>query len=113
MNDGAYYLAGYCVECALKSCIAKATLRHDFPDKKKVETSYTHNLRELLKVARLEDARIEEAKRDATFRNNWDIVQSWSEQSRYRTNDAETAQKLVEAVGDRNHGILRWIKVHW
>ena len=23
MNDGAYYLAGYAVECALKACIAK------------------------------------------------------------------------------------------
>jgi HEPN domain-containing protein len=23
--DGAYYLAGYAVECALKACIAKAT----------------------------------------------------------------------------------------
>ena len=44
MNDGAYYLAGYCVECALKACIAKATLRHEFPDKKRVDLSYTHNL---------------------------------------------------------------------
>jgi HEPN domain-containing protein len=33
--DGAYYLAGYAVECALKACIAKATQRHEFPDKKK------------------------------------------------------------------------------
>jgi HEPN domain-containing protein len=34
MSDGAYYLAGYCVECALKACIAKATQRQEFPDKK-------------------------------------------------------------------------------
>jgi hypothetical protein len=31
--DGAYYLAGYAVECALKACIAKLTNLHDFPPK--------------------------------------------------------------------------------
>jgi HEPN domain-containing protein len=113
MNDGAYYLAGYCVECALKACIAKATLRHDFPDKKKADLSYTHNLRGLRGVARLEKAVVEESKRDAAFRNNWDIVQLWSEQSRYSTHHPETAKKLMEAVGDPKHGILRWIKLHW
>ena len=49
--DGAYYLAGYAVECALKACIAKGTLRGEFPDKKRVDSSYSHNLRELFKVA--------------------------------------------------------------
>ena len=29
--DGAYYLAGYSVECALKACIAKGTQRFEFP----------------------------------------------------------------------------------
>ena len=31
--EGAYYLAGYSVECALKACIARRTREHDFPDK--------------------------------------------------------------------------------
>jgi len=85
MNDGAYYLAGYSVECALKACIAKATQRHEFPDKKKADLSYTHNLKGLPNVARL----------------------------RYITSDASTARVLLEAVGDRNHGVLRWVKLHW
>ncbi len=55
--DGAYYLADYAVECALKACIAKGTQRGDFPDKKTVDSSYTHNLNDLIKVARLEEAR--------------------------------------------------------
>lgn len=29
--SGAYYLAGYAVECALKACISKETRRYDFP----------------------------------------------------------------------------------
>ena len=51
--DGAYYLAGYAVECALKACIARGTLRHEFPGKKTVDASHTHNLRDLIKVANL------------------------------------------------------------
>ncbi len=31
--SGAYYLAGYAVECALKACFAKKTREYDFPQK--------------------------------------------------------------------------------
>jgi HEPN domain-containing protein len=102
--DGAYYLAGYAVECALKACIARGTERHEFPDKKTVDASHTHNLRDLIKVANLELARLEEAKRDPLFRNHWDLVQRWSEHSRYRRHDSEMARALVDAIGDRRHG---------
>jgi hypothetical protein len=30
--EGAYYLLGYAIECALKACIAKQIKQHDFPD---------------------------------------------------------------------------------
>ena len=113
MNDGAYYLADYCVECALKACIAKGTLRHEFPDKKKVDASYTHSLSELLKVAGLDKARAQEGQRDASFSDNWDTVFVWSERSRYSINDRKAARELIDAVADRNHGVLRWIKLHW
>jgi HEPN domain-containing protein len=49
--DGAYYLAGYAVECALKACIAKQTQRHDFPEKQIVIDSHTHDLTKLLDPA--------------------------------------------------------------
>ena len=111
--DGAYYLAGYAVECALKACIARGTQRHEFPDKKTVDASYTHNLRDLIKVANLELARSEEAKKDPLFRNHWDLVQQWSEHSRYRRHSPEMAQALVEAIGDRRHGVIAWISRQW
>jgi HEPN domain-containing protein len=113
LNDGAYYLAGYSVECALKACIAKGARRHEFPDRKKTEASYTHNLNDLLGAAKLEKARNEEAARDSAFRDIWGLVQWWSEQSRYSTNPAEKARALIEAVGDRNHGVLQWIRRYW
>lgn len=111
--DGAYYLGGYSVECAIKSCIAKGTQRYEFPDKRKVESSYSHDLRELIRVAGLEEARLDQAGKDPDFRRNWDIVQSWSEQSRYRSHRLESAQELLVAISDRRHGVISWIKLHW
>jgi hypothetical protein len=111
--DGAYYLAGYAVECAIKACIAKGTQRGEFPEKKKVESSHSHNLRELIRVAGLDEARLEQSGKDPDFLTNWDVVQSWSEQSRYRRHRPESAQALVGAVGDRRHGVISWIKLQW
>jgi hypothetical protein len=113
LPDGAYYLAGYAVECALKACIAKGTQRYDFPEKQSVVNSHTHNLKELIKVANLEVARLEYARSDLAFSKNWDLVQQWSEQSRYRRNGPNTAKALVEAVGNGKHGVIAWIKRHW
>ena len=36
--DGAYYLAGFPVECALKARIAKGTRQCEFPERNKVES---------------------------------------------------------------------------
>ena len=37
--SGAYYLAGYAVECALKACFAKQTREYDFPQKSLQKTA--------------------------------------------------------------------------
>jgi HEPN domain-containing protein len=113
LYDGAYYLAGYAVECALKSCIAKRTVRHEFPDKKRVDSSYSHDLWSLLKVAGLEGAFDERARGDLDFLRNWKVVESWSEQSRYTITQETLAQELLMAITDRRHGILSWLKLYW
>jgi HEPN domain-containing protein len=51
--DGAYYLCGYAVECALKACIAKSINQYDFPDKQTVLDSYTHKFEKLINTSRL------------------------------------------------------------
>ena len=53
---GAYYLAGYAVECALKACIAKQTKRYEFPEIGRVKNSYEHDPTKLAKVAGLPEA---------------------------------------------------------
>jgi len=62
--DGAFYLMGYVVECALKACIAKQTKEYDFPDRKTVNASYTHDLEDLLGVAGLKPERDRLSKAD-------------------------------------------------
>ena len=113
LPDGAYYLAGYAVECALKACIAKETQRYEFPEKKRVDASYTHNFKELVRVAELRDELQAAAKADPLFQNYWNDVQEWSEQSRYDNHSVESARALLEAIGDRNHGVMKWVKLYW
>src|ERR1035441_574344 len=80
---GAYYLAGYSIECALKACIARKTRRFDFPEKTRVLQSYTHSLRELLRVAGLEDVMVTDSGASKALGDNWKIVCDWDESSRY------------------------------
>jgi len=68
---GAYYLTGYAVECAFEACIAKTTRRYDFPDKRKVD-SHSNNLRDLVRIAGLNEAHAERAAKDPGFRKNWE-----------------------------------------
>jgi len=67
LYSGAYYLAGYAVECALKACIAKLTKEHDFPDREVVNKSWSHRLSQLVEVAGLEKERNEKARLDKEF----------------------------------------------
>lgn len=111
--SGAYYLAGYALECALKACIAKQSRRFDFPDKKIVNESWTHDLRKLAVLAKLEEARLQRASEDDIFRRNWEIVTSWSEDSRYRTVDHASCSAFLDAIMEERHGLLPWIKQIW
>jgi hypothetical protein len=51
--SGAYYLAGYAVECAHKACIAKQINQYDYPSKELALKAYTHDIRSLLNTAGL------------------------------------------------------------
>jgi HEPN domain-containing protein len=113
LSDGAYYLAGYSVECALKACIAKGTRRYEFPDKKRVDSSYTHSLPDLVVVAGLKSVHQAYTAASVEFRDNWELVQKWSEQSRYRRNDLRAAKALMKAVADKPHGVITWLRLHW
>jgi HEPN domain-containing protein len=112
--DGAYYLAGYAIECALKSRVAKRVRRFDFPEKKLVVGSHTHDLEQLLSVSGLKQTHEQEMKTNADFKAKWLIVREWSENARYLTGRSEAqVRTLYTAITDRRNGILTWLKKYW
>jgi HEPN domain-containing protein len=114
MWAGAYYLAGYAVECGLKSCIIVYLMQTDaFPDKRFSELCWTHDLERLVGLAGLRASLDADAGADVDFSDNWDIVIQWDESSRYILTPKAEAKAMVEAVADSKHGVLSWIKHRW
>lgn len=112
--SGAYYIAGYAVECALKACIAKKTRRYDFPPERKyVDKCYTHKFEELLAASGLNDAVALRRREDASFDRNWSLVSSWSEDSRYLSHSAKEAKDILAAISDSTSGVLECIRQYW
>lgn len=112
--EGAYYLAGYSVECGLKACIAKQIREHDFPDRKFVQDSYTHDLNRLLGLAGLREEHRKRADQDKNFGTNWAVVKDWSEEDCYTLQVQEQkARDIIEAITETNSGILPWLKTFW
>ena len=112
--SGAYYLSGYVVEFALKSCIAKQFRAGTWPDKALLRGALlTHDLERLLKIAKLEDAQRIEALADPLFLDNWILVKAWNPETRYASWNTATASDMVMAMEHRRHGVLRWLRKHW
>ena len=106
--DGAYYLAGYAVEFALKACMIARLMKLDsFPHRNMVDDFYKHDLTRLFRTADLEG----ELKRDAAVAPQWNVVKDWSEQTRYTIGKTEReAVDLYEAI---EKGVLPWIMSRW
>lgn len=113
--EGAYYLAGYAVEWALKACIARKTQLHDFPPKPDVvRNSYQHNLESLVNLAGLHEELKNQQSTVVQFGSNWDLVIKWSEAYRYETHvDSKTAKDLYSAIANSRNGVLVWLKKYW
>ena len=109
----AYYLCGYAVECALKACIAKQTRRSEFPDRERVKDSYTHDFRELVRLANIRNDLATELA-DQRFAQNWTLLRDWSERRRYDHGITRMqAQDLYDAITDNTDGVLTWLKNFW
>lgn len=109
--QGAYYLAGYAVECALKSCLAKQMQKYEFPPRN-TNAYYSHDLDKLAETAKID--------LKAEFRNkpiletNWQIVVLWNEQARYAPQiPPSDARKLISAIDDPQEGVMQWLQSLW
>jgi hypothetical protein len=114
--SSAYYLAGYAVECGLKSCIVAYVSKNIgilFTDRRLSDKCFSHNFDELIRVAGLEDAKNTEIAGNAILADNWAIVDEWTEKSRYERKTQSKAEELYAAITDNTNGVLPWIRTYW
>jgi HEPN domain-containing protein len=113
--SGAYYVAGYAIECALKARIAAQFRENEIPDKSLVNRIYTHDLTELLRLAGLE-AELDVARNnDATINRRWSLVKNWNEQARYSFWTKEQAEAIIDAIDGAAGigGLFEWLSTRW
>ncbi len=112
--SGAYYLAGYAVECGLKAGIIAYLMKTDlFPERKFSEQCWTHNLEQLLAQAGLKAMFGADCAAIPELNDNWETVVAWNESSRYARTAKADAIGLFKAITDKKHGVYSWIKAHW
>lgn len=111
-QQGAYYLAGFAVECALKARIAKKTRRHDFPaDARHAGRVYSHDLTELLKLAELSDPLDKDMSANPQLAAKWGVIKAWRNDCRYETSGLN-GKDMVDSLNSPD-GVLQWIKRYW
>lgn len=110
--EGAYYLTGLAVECAVKACIAKNTVRHNFPPSPNaIKDIYTHDLVKLIGAAKLQTTLDADMRVNHSLNKNWAVVKDWNISSRYLTKGLN-ARDLCRAVAGRN-GVMQWLRQRW
>lgn len=116
--SGAYYLCGYVIECALKSCL----LRHlgesgavfgEPKYLKELANCWTHDLANLVKLAGLEAEFGVARGANPALDTFWGVTKDWKETSRYEEKTEAEAKALYEAVGNNPDGVFRWIQSRW
>jgi HEPN domain-containing protein len=90
---GAYYMAGYAVECGLKSCVLLHVENTGviFDNPKFLEKCRTHDLNVLLSLATLEEEFGKAKQANATLDDYWKTVSAWTEESRYQWKSKQEA----------------------
>jgi len=98
--SGAYYLAGYALEFALKARIAKNFLADAIPEKSYVQDIFTHDLKRLMGLAALKKDLDQRVQGDQQFAAFWGIASQWDESARYDIWDKVAATAMIIAVCD-------------
>ena len=118
----AYYVAGYAVECALKSCVLTQMVETGkvFTDKDVSKNCLTHNFATLVESAGLTDALRAAQQSSAAggppgpaFAALWNVVTKWKETSRYEDKGEAEANELIDAVERDPDGVLKWLQNFW
>ena len=108
--SGAFYLAGYAVECALKAIIASRYRGGAWAAEGTPEGGYHHDLRGLLVQAGLHAAMRKAQRVNKPLAENWYVAVEWKTTSRYQQFRRRRAEALVKAIRDEKAKVLPWLK---
>jgi len=111
----AYYIVGYAVECALKSCLLARMIHTGwvFQDKAQVKDCLTHDFGELIRLSGLKGELDAQLASNAVFVGNWGITTQWKVTDRYAVKTEAEARALFDAINDDPDGVLKWIMNYW
>ncbi len=97
--SGAYYLAGYSVEFALKACYCKTVPKKSFPPKRNIyDKLYKHDLNGLLDVSGIKHEFEKSLTENNDLNAKWEIIKDWNEESRYAIMIENDARPMIEAI---------------
>src|SRR4051812_46109040 len=86
-RSGAYYLAGYAVECGLKSCVLVRLAGEPgliFEERRFSDRCWTHDLEKLVELADLTVLLDADLAANVALNNNWLALKDWTESARYQ-----------------------------
>ena len=117
LYDGAFYLAGYVVELALKARICTHLEVDNYLDSGEISRSFkTHNLKNLLILSGLQGKFSREISKNFELLKNWSLILDWTAEHRYKllsSSSRKELQGIINALDNKNNGVLTWIKKHW
>jgi hypothetical protein len=115
----AYYVAGYAVECGLKSCLLSRMIHTGwvFRDRVKIDECLTHEFGKLINLsgltAELNANLAASAAGNRAFAGNWGTAALWKVTDRYESKTESEARALYAAITDNPDGVLPWIMNYW
>jgi hypothetical protein len=96
------------------ACVAKQFRLHEVPDKKLVNSFYTHSLDDLLTISDVKSEMKDHAKTEPGLEINWNTVRDWRETARYDVGIPEaSARGMYDAVTNTASGVLQELKTQW
>ena len=114
--DGSRYLAGYCIELALKARICKLLGLDEYPSGDFTKTFWTHKFDTLIILSGLFKDLRKEQEENERFKSYWSVATKWTEEYRYYpvgSGEKMKVEDLLKAIDDKDNGVLAWIKKHW
>ncbi len=111
----AYYVAGYAVESALKSCVLARMIYTGwvFQEKWKAQECLTHDFGELIVLAGLTSELNATLATNPAFVSFWNTVLLWDVSDRYRQKSPAAAEDLYKANTQDPNGVLQWLRIYW